>query len=77
MNVLTTVTEDKQTLVYAWGRNDSHQCGIASGDQPVPKIINTPTIVPSLSVQRIVQVACGGAHSAAVSGNLPFHWCLQ
>jgi alpha-tubulin suppressor-like RCC1 family protein len=62
--------DNKSTEVYAFGRNDAGQCGVGSDDDtPPPKAVLSPIVVDPLSVHRIIHVACGGAHTAAVTSN--------
>ncbi|CAJ0922686.1 unnamed protein product, partial [Mesorhabditis belari] len=60
--------------VFAWRHNSFGQLGLGHNNQHCP----TPVLVTALSGQKIIQIACGGHHSAALSdrGEL-FCWGLN
>eukprot|EP00434_Breviolum_minutum_P029919 symbB.v1.2.026454.t1/scaffold2646.1/size74176/4 len=77
-----SLTVDRDGRLYCWGANSCGQLGIMNPDDPrirkdpdgIPHL-PTPAIVEALADQRIVDIACGEAHSLAVSatGNL-YSW---
>ncbi|CAK9041434.1 Acetate/butyrate--CoA ligase AAE7, partial [Durusdinium trenchii] len=77
-----SLTIDRDGRLYCWGANSCGQLGIMNPDDPrirkdpdgIPHL-PTPAIVEALADQRIVDIACGEAHSLAVSatGNL-YSW---
>ena len=54
--------------VYAWGWNSKGQCGLPS-DAGRDDAVCTPTMLGSLLGLRVCGVACGAAHSLAVTVN--------
>ncbi|XP_070545224.1 probable E3 ubiquitin-protein ligase HERC4 isoform X2 [Ptychodera flava] len=58
-----------ESQIYVWGSNDSGQLGLSSS---APKSTDRPTPLTSLQGLPIRQIACGGAHSFAltVSGSV-------
>lgn len=77
-----SLTVDRDGRLYCWGANSCGQLGIMNPDDPrirkdpdgIPHL-PTPAIVEALADQRIIDIACGEAHSLAVSatGNL-YSW---
>ena len=66
-----TVCLTKDNVVYAWGRGDSGQLGIGrswfSNTGPGATGMDTPQRIVSLDEKKVVQIACGAFHSAAVT----------
>ena len=54
--------------VYSWGNNDYGQCGVGSNGQSGMAIVFSPRLVNFENYYRpnILQVDCGGEHSAFV-----------
>ncbi|CAJ1407926.1 unnamed protein product [Effrenium voratum] len=77
-----SLTVDRDGRLYCWGANSCGQLGIMNPDDPrirkdpdgIPHL-PTPAGVEALADQRIIDIACGEAHSLAVSatGNL-YSW---
>jgi len=77
-----SLTVDKDGRLFCWGANSCGQLGIMNPDDPrirkdpdgIPHL-PTPAVLEALADQRIVDIACGEAHSLAVSasGNL-YSW---
>lgn len=55
--------------VFGWGRNQASQLGMGPPPegQQLPSNVHVPTLVPALRHIRVVQVACGGFHSLALT----------
>lgn len=56
-----------QGEVYTFGENDRQQLGFKSDDTTGPPVIDVPTRVPTLENVTVVEVACGSAHTLAVT----------
>jgi len=77
-----SLTVDRDGRLFCWGANSCGQLGITNPDDPrirkdpdgIPHL-PTPALLEALADQRIVDIACGEAHSLAVSasGNL-YSW---
>jgi len=77
-----SLTVDRDGRLYCWGANSCGQLGIMNPDDPrirkdpdgIPHL-PTPAAIEALADQRIIDIACGEAHSLAVSatGNL-YSW---
>mmetsp|Transcript_102016 Transcript_102016/g.283927 ORF Transcript_102016/g.283927 Transcript_102016/m.283927 type:complete len:1060 (+) Transcript_102016:152-3331(+) len=77
-----SLTVDREGRLFCWGANSCGQLGIMNPDDPrirkdpdgIPHL-PTPAVLEALCDQRIVDIACGEAHSLAVSasGNL-YSW---
>lgn len=77
-----SLTADRDGRLFCWGANSCGQLGITNPDDPrirkdpdgIPHL-PTPALLEALCDQRIVDIACGEAHSLAVaaSGNL-YSW---
>eukprot|EP00931_Biecheleriopsis_adriatica_P059019 TRINITY_DN35245_c0_g1_i1.p1 TRINITY_DN35245_c0_g1~~TRINITY_DN35245_c0_g1_i1.p1 ORF type:complete len:1099 (-),score=207.38 TRINITY_DN35245_c0_g1_i1:48-3344(-) len=77
-----SLTVGREGRLYCWGANSCGQLGIMNPDDPrirkdpdgIPHL-PTPVELEALADQRIVDIACGEAHSLAVSasGNL-YSW---
>eukprot|EP00698_Gefionella_okellyi_P001339 TRINITY_DN11287_c0_g1_i1.p1 TRINITY_DN11287_c0_g1~~TRINITY_DN11287_c0_g1_i1.p1 ORF type:complete len:803 (+),score=100.74 TRINITY_DN11287_c0_g1_i1:39-2411(+) len=65
-----TVVIASNGAVYSWGGSEHGQCGHGSTSHQL-----TPRLVASLHRETMVQVACGGAHTVALSeSGLVFSW---
>lgn len=53
---------------YTFGLGDQGQLGLGSGEE---RNASEPTPVPGLMGRSIKEIACGGAHVAALTGM----WC--
>lgn len=65
---------DDKGEVYAWGLNSYHQTGVSDADGGYADVIQTPTVVASLSPSahagaRVVQIAGGVHHSLFLFSN--------
>ncbi|BGP01920.1 Guanine nucleotide exchange factor SRM1 [Rhodotorula toruloides] len=65
---------DQKGEVYAWGLNSYHQTGVSDEDGGYADVIQTPTLVASLSPSkhdgaRVVQIAGGVHHSLFLFSN--------
>mmetsp|Transcript_10926 Transcript_10926/g.38382 ORF Transcript_10926/g.38382 Transcript_10926/m.38382 type:complete len:1143 (-) Transcript_10926:44-3472(-) len=77
-----SLTVDRDGRLFCWGANSCGQLGILNPEDPrirkdpdgIPHL-PTPAVLDALADQRIVDIACGEAHSLAVSamGNL-YSW---
>jgi len=77
-----SLTTDRDGRLFCWGANSCGQLGITNPEDPriskdpdgIPHL-PTPALLEALYDQRIVDIACGEAHSLAVaaSGNL-YSW---
>lgn len=77
-----SLTVDRDGRLFCWGANSCGQLGITNPDDPrirkdpdgIPHL-PTPALLDALADQRVVDIACGEAHSLAVSasGNL-YSW---
>eukprot|EP00448_Togula_jolla_P009877 CAMPEP_0170603602 /NCGR_PEP_ID=MMETSP0224-20130122/18997_1 /TAXON_ID=285029 /ORGANISM="Togula jolla, Strain CCCM 725" /LENGTH=1011 /DNA_ID=CAMNT_0010928489 /DNA_START=44 /DNA_END=3076 /DNA_ORIENTATION=+ len=77
-----SLTSDRDGRLFCWGANSCGQLGITNPDDPrirkdpdgIPHM-PTPALLDALADQRIIDIACGEAHSLAVSasGNL-YSW---
>jgi len=77
-----SLTVDRDGRLFCWGANSCGQLGITNPDDPrirkdpdgIPHL-PTPALLEALADQRVVDIACGEAHSLAVSasGNL-YSW---
>jgi hypothetical protein len=57
-------------MVYGWGSNAASQLGIAAASATTPTQVTTTAVAGlSLADQGVVQVACGVAHSIALTRN--------
>mmetsp|Transcript_1709 Transcript_1709/g.2533 ORF Transcript_1709/g.2533 Transcript_1709/m.2533 type:complete len:420 (+) Transcript_1709:81-1340(+) len=65
--------------VYGWGRNDQGQLGLGGGLQmDVYNMEEVPTLVEALEGERVVEVACGKHHAAAVTdGGQLYMWGMK
>jgi len=77
-----SLTVDRDGRLFCWGANSCGQLGITNPDDPrirkdpdgIPHL-PTPALLDALADQRVIDIACGEAHSLAVSasGNL-YSW---
>lgn len=76
-----SLTVDRDGRLFCWGANSCGQLGISPDDPRIKKDpdgiphLPTPALLEALGDQRVVDVACGEAHSLAVSasGNM-YSW---
>lgn len=62
---------EEEVRAWSWGAASDGQLGTGTlEDQLLPQaLLNFPPISSSAAASRIAQIACGGAHSIALTGN--------
>ncbi|EHA8591833.1 putative ultraviolet-B receptor UVR8 [Cocos nucifera] len=62
---------DEEVRAWSWGAASDGQLGTGTlEDQLLPQpLLNFPPLSSSAAGRRIAQIACGGAHSIALTGN--------
>lgn len=70
--------------VWSWGAGSDGQLGTGSfDDQHLPQLLSFPPRGAASAALRISQIACGGAHSIALTAGSPlsyslsFHWKIS